>query len=239
MPTFGGIVVATGGAPATGRRTFLDITTELARPVDASDSTVLALAADSFRAAVRWMNRKGDWPWEVMDEDISISANEKFSTATGVIKKPLAMHYLESAGGTRSHRISYQKYDVFISRYSMDATTSTDRFRTTYTIPNLFETGQIRWYPTPASAANARFTYYRATPAPRAEQETVEIPEFVTEVYMARAWYEFLKRLPQEQRPSSLAEARNDARLAFNEISAHVNDPGDASRYQDPLGGLG
>ena len=71
MPTVGGIVVPTGGAPATGRRTLLDIMTEIARPVDASDSTVLALAADAFRAAVRRMNRKGSWPWEYQTEDIT------------------------------------------------------------------------------------------------------------------------------------------------------------------------
>lgn len=226
MPTIAGIVVPTGGAPATGRRTLLDIIDELARPFDAADSTTRARAGDAFRAAVRWMNTKGDWPWEVMDEDISISANNKFSTAAGVIKKPLAMHYLESAGGVRDKRIGYKSYDRFMELFNLDR----DGTAHTYTIPNLFETGQIRWFPTPSGDDNARFTYYRVTPAPRAEQESVEIPDYVTESYMARAWYEFLKRIPSAQRPFPLAVALTDARQAFKEISHHVNRPGDRSR---------
>src|SRR3990172_5696646 len=121
MPTIGGIVVSTG-VEASGRRTLLDIIDELARPVDASDSTIRALAADAFRAAVRIMNRRGLWPWEIMDEDIIITANERFSTVSGAIKKPLAMHYTDGAGGTSDQRIDYSPYDVFIERYTLDAT---------------------------------------------------------------------------------------------------------------------
>jgi len=73
MPTFGGIVVPTG-AEASGRRTLLDVVDELARPVDASDTTIRALAADAFRAAVRTMNRKGCWPWEYQEEDVAITS---------------------------------------------------------------------------------------------------------------------------------------------------------------------
>src|SRR3990167_11554128 len=99
MPTVGGVVVATT-AEASGRRTLLDIVDELARPINAADSTVRALAADAFRAAVRTMNRKGLWPWEVLQEDVTITATQAFSTVTSAIKKPLAMHYLDAAGGT-------------------------------------------------------------------------------------------------------------------------------------------
>lgn len=233
MPTIGGIVVPTG-IEAAGRRTLLDIMGELARPVDAADPTILALAGDAFRAAVRWMNRKGNWPWEHQDEDIAITANNKFSTVTGAIKKPLAMHYLDEAGGVRDAPISYQPYSTFIEKYTLDVSSQAY----VYTFANLFETGQIRWYPTPSADDNARFTYYRATPVPRAEQEAVEIPDYVTEAYMARAWYEFLKRLPSQQRPFPITVAQSDAKAAFSEISAHVNSPGDRSRHMNAIGGL-
>ena len=232
MPTVSGIVVATGGAPGTGRRTLLDIVDELARPVDASDSTVRALAADAFRAAVRTMNGKGLWPWEHQDEDVSITKDEVFSTVSGAIKKPLAMHLLNAAGGTRNRKLTYVSYDRFLEKYSMDFTAR----ESVYTIPNLFETGQIRWYPIPPSNENARFSYYRVTPAPRNEQETVEIPDFISEAYMAFAWYEFLKRLPSKTRPVDIGTARSDAHITFREISAHVNSPGDRSR-QVSVGG--
>jgi len=225
MPTVSGIVVPTG-REASGRRRLLDVVDELSRPVDASDSTVRALAADAFRSAVRTMNRKGSWPWEIQDEDISITANQRFSTATGAIKKPLAMHLLDSAGGTRDQRISYMEYENFVEQYNLDISSEPH----TYTIPNLFETGQIRWFPTSPSNDNARFTYYRVTPAPRDENEAVEIPDHVIEAYMAQAWLEFLKRLPSEQRPFPITVALSEARQAFRELSAHVTSPGDRSR---------
>lgn len=225
MPTFGGIVVATG-VEAGGRRTLLEVVDELARPVDASDTTVRALAADAFRAAVRTMNRKGLWPWEIMDEDVAITANQRFSTVASAIKKPLSMHYLDAAGGTEDQRIAYIPYDVFRERYSLDI--DSDPLR--YTIPNLFETGQIRWFPRPASNDNTRFCFYRVTPAPRAEQEVIEVPDYAIEAYMSRAWYELCKRLPLNQRPMPIEVAMAESRLSFREISAHVAAPGDRSR---------
>jgi hypothetical protein len=225
MTTFGGIVVATG-AHAEGRRTFSDVINELARPLDASDSTIRSLAADAFRAAVRKMNRKGNWPWEIQDEDVSMTASERFSSVTSAIKKPLAMHYLNSAGGTRDQAIGYISYDRFVEKYNVDINSETH----TYTIPNLFETGQIRWYPTPASNDNLRFTFYRVTPVPRREQEAIEIPDYVSEAYMSMAWFEMMKRLPSTQRPFPIKVAQDDAKQAFREISAHVVSPGDRSR---------
>jgi hypothetical protein len=226
MATLGGIVVATGGAPTTGRRIFLDVIDELARPVDAADTTIRAYAADAFRAAVRTMNRKGLWPWEILDEDVAITSNIRFSTVSGAIKKPLAMHFLNGAGGTRDQRITYMSYDRFMETYSMDFTSEPH----TYTIPNLFETGQIRWHPIPASNDNARLTYYRVTPVPRSEQEAIEIPETAIEAYMSFAWYEFLKRIPSQQRPFPITLARSEMKQAFRELSAHVNAPGDRIR---------
>ena len=231
MATIGGIVVPTGGA-ATGRRTLLDITNELARPYDAADTTIIALAADAFRSVVRRMNRKGCWPWELQDEDIAMVSGERFSTVAGAVKKPLAMHYLNSAGGVRDQRISYMSYDRFLEKFNLDIQSQTH----TYTIPNLFETGQIRWYPTPSSNDNLRLSYYRVTPAPRNENEAVEIPDYVTEAYMGMAWYELLKRMPSEQRSSNLQMAKVDAIQAFREISAHVNQPGDRSRQINSSG---
>ena len=233
MPTFGGIVVSTG-SQSTGRRIFLDVINELARPVDASDTTIKAHAADAFRSAVRTMNRKGNWPWEVLEEDISITSGQKFASVSGAIKKPLAMHYLNSSGGVRDQAMSYVPYDIFLQRYSMDAQSQA----LMYTIPNMFETGQIRFFPTPSADDNARLTYYRVTPAPRNEQETLEIPDYISEAYMSLAWYEFLKRIPSEQRPFSIAIAKGDARDAFREISSYVNSPGDRSRRVN-VGGYG
>jgi hypothetical protein len=233
MPTFGGIVVPTGGA-AEGRRPFLEIINELVRPVDASSETLRALAADAFRSAVRTMNRKGSWPWEIQDEDVSITATERFSTVSSAVKKPLAMHLLNSAGGTRDQGLSYVAYERFVEKFNLDINSEPH----TYTIPNLFETSQIRWHPIPSSDDNARFTYYRVTPAPRAEQEPVEIPDFATEPYMAYAWLEFLKRLPSEQRPFPITVAMSQAQTAFREISAHVVSPGDRTR-QISGGGYG
>lgn len=225
MPTVSGIVVATGGE-ATGRRTLLEVVDELARPISGADTDVRAHAADAFRAAVRWYNRKGNWPWEFQDEEITLTANNAYSTVTGGIKKPLAMHYLTASGGVRKQRIGYTPYNVFVEKYDMNITGTAE----TYTIPNLFETGQIRWFPIPSGTDYAQFTYYRVTPVPRNESEALEIPDYITEAYMSRAWYEFLKRLPSEQRPYTIAEARADAMMAFRELSAHVNSPGDRSR---------
>ena len=226
MATFSGIVVSTGGSPASGRRIFLDIIDELARPVAADDSTINALAADAFRASVRQMNYKGLWPWEIQDEDVSITANQRFSTVQSAIKKPLAMHYLNAAGGTRSRRIGYMAYERFVEKYNMDFSSDPH----TYTIPNLFETGQIRWHPIPSSNFNARLTYYRVTPAPKTEQETIEIPEYAIEAYMSLAWYEFMKRIPSEQRPFPISIALSEKKDAFRKISSHVVSPGDRSR---------
>lgn len=228
MPTFGGIVVPTGGAASDGRRTLLDIIDELSRPIDASDETVRALAGDSFRYAVRTMNRKGCWPWEYQDETVAITANVSFSTVSSAVKKPLAMH-LATSGGVREQRLDYISYDRFMEVYNQNLTSQP----TCYTIPNLFETGQVQWFPIPSGNDSARFTYYRVTPAPRVESEAVEIPDHAIEVYMAFAWFEFAKRLPAAQARYPLATAKADAMLAFRELSAHVNSSGDRVRQID------
>ena len=225
MPTIGGIVVATG-APADNRRTLLDVVDELARPVDAADTTIRALAADGFRAAVRIMNRKGLWPWEIMEEEVNITANQKFSTISNTVKKPLAMHFLNESGGARERTMRYQSYDRFLEKYTLDYQSEPH----TYTIPNLLETRQIQWHPIPDANYIMKFTFYRVTPAPRTEQEVVEIPDHHLEAYMSLAWYEFMKRIPSEQRPFPITIAMADKRQAFRELSAHVNSPGDRSR---------
>lgn len=225
MPTISGIVVATG-TEASGRRTLLEVVDELARPVNADDSTIRALAGDAFRAAVRRMNYKGLWPWEFMDEDVAITQNERFSTIASAVKKPLTMHYTTSSGGVTDQRIGYSPYATFMEMFSHNQTGQPD----TYTIPNLFETGQIRWYPTPSANDTARFTFYRVTPAPRVETETIEVPDYAIESYMAFAWYEFVKRCPQAKNIISLQAAREDAKTAFREMSAHVVSSGDRSR---------
>jgi len=225
MPTVGGIVIATGGQAQSGRRTLSDVKDELSRPMDASDSTVRDLAGDAFRAAVRTMNRRGNWPWEYQQQNISITSN--FSTVTGAIKKPLSMYYLTSATGNPYIKLWYIPYDRFVEKYSLNVSGQPYA----YTIPNLFETGQIRWFPNPGSATyTTLFDYYRMTPAPTDDSEAIEIPETAIECYMAFAWWEIVKRVPSGKLMVSLSDAREDATLAFRQMSAHVNSPGDRTR---------
>ena len=68
------------------------------------------------------------------------------------------------------------------------------------------------------------------TPAPRSDTETVEVPDYALEMYMAFAWAEFFKRLPSQQRPYDIAVAMQDARQAFKAMSHHVASAGDRSR---------
>ena len=225
MPTIGGIVVSTG-TEASGRRTLLDIVDDLSRPVNASDTTVRALAGDAFRAAVRIMNRKGNWPWELQDEDITQTIASPYTTIAGAIKKPLAMYYLDSSS-LPYQRIWYEEYERLVEEYDLAYSSKP----TVYSVPNMFETGQIRWHPIPVAAENCRFTYYRVTPAPRTESESVEIPDFAIEAYMAYAWLELCKRLPAMRAILPITVAQDEAKQAFKEISAHVNMPGDRIQY--------
>jgi hypothetical protein len=225
MPTFGGIVVSTG-SEASGRRTLLEVVDELARPIDASDTTVRALCGDAFRAAVRTMNRKGNWPWEYQEEDMAITANNAYSSVTSAVKKPLSMHLLATVAGAEERRLHYIPYDIFREKYTLNITSEPY----CYTLPNLFETGQVRWYPTPGAAYNARFAFHRVTPAPQAESETVEVPDYAMEVYTSRAWYEMCKRLPLGQRPMPIEVAIAEFRQAFRELSAQVASAGDRTR---------
>lgn len=224
MPTIGGIVVATG-SEADGRRTLLDVVDELSRPFDASDTTIRALAADAFRAAVRTLNRKGVWPWELQNETLTQTVNGPHTTLTGAVKKPLAMYYLRDS--LPWERIGYIEYDTLVEEYDL----SLPGRPSLYSIPNLFETGQIRWHPIPQSAESCQFTYYRITPAPRIESEPVEVPDYAMEVYTSFARWELVKRLPAAQARYALADARADAMLSFRELCAHVNAPGDRVQY--------
>jgi hypothetical protein len=229
MPTVSGIIVPTS-AEASGRRTLADVVAELSRSIDADDTTVQALAGDAFRSAVRVMNRKGLWPWEIMQEDLNLIQNNAFSTAISPIKKPLAMHFLSTSGGTPDQPIGYLPYDHFIEKYSLNIAGEPH----TYTIPNLFETGQIRWFPIPNGNDNARFDYYRVTPAPRSDDEAIEIPDYAMEVYVSRAWYEFVKRLSSRNRPMPIEVAIAESKAAFRELSAHVNSLGDRGWWTGP-----
>lgn len=226
MPTFGGIVVATGGSEGDDRRTLLDVVDELARPINASDETVRALAGDAFRQAVRAYNRKGLWPWEIQDEDLTQTVGSPNTTVSGYVKKPLAMYYLDSSN-LPFERIRYQEYESLVNEY--DIAYSSRPY--VYSIGNLFETGQIRWSSLPVSAEACRFTYYRATPAPRTEAEAVEVPEYAIGAYMAEAQFQLALRLPAMQARFPLTIAKAEALQAFKELSAHVNAPGDRAQY--------
>lgn len=228
MPTFGGIVVSTGGSGSEDRRRLIDVVDELSRPVNAGSQTVRSIAADAFRSAVRKIGLKGNWPWEWQEEDVAIVANQVYSTISARVKKPLAMHLLDEAGGVRDQRIAFIEFDAFMEKYTLDVASEPH----SYTIPNHFETRQVRWFPTPSSNDNARFTYYRVTPTPTAMQESIEIPEGPMEAYMSLAWLEFLKRIPSEQRPFPITIALSEWRATFRTLSAYVNRPGDATRQK-------
>lgn len=232
MPTFSGIIVPTG-TESSGRRTLRDVIDDLARPLNSADSTVRDYAANAFRAAVRILSTKGDWPWEIQDEELALSSNNPFSTVSSTVKKPLAMHYLTTSGGTRNRKIEYCPYTVFVEKYSIDITGTPD----TYTIPNFFETGQVRWHPIPSGTLLAMFTYYRVTPPPRVESEAIEIPDYAMETYMSFAWYEFIKRMTPGQRPYPIEVALAERKNAFKELTAMVARPGDTSRETGFYGG--
>lgn len=231
MPTITGVVVPTG-TESDGRRTLQDVAAEMARTINGADETVLATASDAFRAAVRTMNRKGLWPWEMQDEDLQITANEMFTTCQGAIKKPLSMHYTDSGTGVQNQRITYVPYDRFLEGWNLDITGQPWQ----YTIPNLFETGQVRWFTIPPADYTAKFNYYRVTPAPKQPDEVIEIPDYAIEGYMGYAWLEFCMRLSSRQRPFPIEMAYQRAKDNFKELSAHCNNPGDRSRSIGPYG---
>lgn len=228
-----GIVVGTGGAPASGRRTLAELVDELARTVNSNDNKIRALAGDSVRAAVRRINSKGCWPWEYSEEEITLTPSNKFASVQSSIKKPLSMHYLTASGGNEREPLAFESYDRFLECYSLDIAGRAH----TYTIPNLFETGQIRFFPIPTSADVASFKFYRITPAPRSESETVEMPDYASEMYMAFAWEEYQKRLPKGQRTMDIPVAMAASREAFRAMSAHVASPGDRSRQVNTWNG--
>lgn len=234
MPTIGGIVVATG-SEGEGRTTLREVVDELARSVNPDDDTVRSQAAESFRAAVRTMNRRGNWPWEILEEDLIITANIDTSTLVNAVKKPLAMHLLSAAGGVRWRKLRYERYDVFAERYNQNLVGEPR----TYTVPNLFETGQVKWFPIPSANNNARFTFWRVTPAPRNDDDVLEIPDTAMEAYKAFAWYEFVKRVPSGKIVMSVADAYTMARQAFREVSSWAANVGDKSRSVTPNGVFG
>jgi hypothetical protein len=231
MPTISGIVVATG-TEAEGRRTLQDVASEMARSLNGADETILATAGDAFRAAVRTMNRKGLWPWEIQEENLVMTPNVAFTTLSSAVKKPLAMHYTDTAGGNSNRPIIYCAYDRFVEAYSLAVTEQPS----VYTIPNMFETGQVRWAGIPPAAYTARFNYYRVTPPPMVPDEVIEIPDYAIEAYMGFAWLELCKRISSRQRPMPIEVALQQANTAFREMSAHVNAPGDRSRSMGPYG---
>lgn len=224
MPTVSGVILPTG-SHATGRRTLSDVVDELVFPID-DDDKIKAFAADAFRSAVRRMNFKGCWPWELQTEDLTITNGVRTVSILGAMKKPLSMHLLTASGGTENKKLGFIAYDVYAEKYSLDYSYEP----TAYTIQNFFETGQVIFWPKPDATYYARLNYYRVTPSPKLDNDTIEIPDYAIEAYMAFAWYEFLKRLPSAQRPFDIAVALGASRDAFREISAHVVRTGDRAR---------
>jgi len=225
--TLGPIVSATSGA-AADRRTFGELVDELARPYDADDTTIRALAADAIRAAIRKFNAMGCWDWEIQSVEITTSANVSSYALPQAYKRPLSCHLLAASGGLRKDRISYILYNVFVEYSSLNTTGTASA----YTLKNQFETGQITFYPQPTSTAYYQLDYYRETPRPRNDSEAIEIPEYALEAYMAEAWYEFAKRMPAERRGADLSLLRADASMARARITSFVSTDFDMVRVR-------
>ena len=225
MPGLSGII-APSTVMAADRRTFGDLVDEIARPIDADDSTVRALAMDALRAAIRKFNALGGWPWERQNVELTITANQADYTLPQRFKKEMSLHRVNDTGGRRDEKLQYVSYEIFVGAYDLEA----DGTPWLYTLHNVFETGQLTLFPRPSQNDFMRLDYYRETPRPTSESTPMEIPEYALEAYVAEAWYEFLKRLPSERRLFDLGTARQDAYLMAARIKAFVNSPGDMSR---------
>lgn len=219
-------IVAPTSSYAADRRVFGTLVDEIARPIDADDSTVRALAMDAIRAAIRKFNAMGGWPWEIQTVEITQASGQATYTLPTPFKKEISLHRLDATGGNPDDRLLYVPYQTFITAYDLSRS-GTPIF---YSAANVFETGQLSLYPIPQAADFLQLDYYRETPRPTSESTPMEIPEYALEAYMAEAWYEFLKRLPSERRLFDLGTARADAFQMMGRIKAFVNTPGDSAR---------
>lgn len=178
---------------------------------------------DAIRSAIRKYNALGNWPWERQEIEITTTNGTESYTVPQAVKKELGLYRLDSSGGRRDQRLAFVPYETYIEAYSVNC----DSTPWCYTVNNLFETGQILLYPRPVSTEYLLFLYGRETPRPRLEDDPVEFPDWASEGYMSEAWYEFLKRLPQDRRPSDLGLARLDAERMRRRMMAFINSPGD------------
>lgn len=218
MAGLGGFVSPTGAA-ATDRRTFLELKNELAMAANPDDEVTLAIAGMAINAAIRSYNRY-NWPWEVLEQDISISSGTESYALTQPFKAPLSCYLLESS---RPHnRLGFIPWTSFINEYSHDY----DGQPTIYTLENVHENSQITFWPRPQSSYTARLWYYRRTPVMKNDSEPFEALPEAEEAYMAWAWYEFVKRLGGDWL-NRLGTAYADARSARAELVAMVAERGD------------
>ncbi len=220
MPiAFGPTVVPTSSA-AIDRRTFGEIKRELAAPYNPDDDTTLALAADAWNSAIRAYNRYC-WPWELLTVDLAIVAGTDTYALPQAFKMPKAASRLDTSSRPY-RRLIYQPYDSFVDNYQSNLTAT----EWMYTLRNVFETGQVTFYPVPSAADTVRLWYYRRTPTLRRDEEPVEAPEEACEAMMD--WARYLLVSGKISDAGRIDIAYRQAMMSRAELVAFALDRGDS-----------
>ena len=209
MPFTGPHVFSTG-AGAVDRRTLGEFKAELARPYNPNDETMLAIAHDCVNAAIRKYNRKV-WPWEILTADVTFSSDDETEALPQPFKKPLAAYELVASNQDR--RLAFIPYESFIEFHGIRSRGQP----TSYTLRNVFETGQITVFPIPISGTDVRVHYYRRTPILRKDAEPFEGPPEFEEAILSEARYSIMQRRPGTS-GTLLADARVAAAVAEREL---------------------
>ena len=216
------ITVFPTGAASADQLTFGDIKADLALSINPDDPTVLAIAGDAVRSALLVYSRY-NWPWDVIDQTISIVSGTDTYALAQKFKLPLSCYLLDGSS-RRDKKVYYMEYASFLE----EAGSNQDGEPRLYTIPNAFESGTVLFYPRPTSAYTAKLSYYRMVAHRfRDDAMPVEIPDYAVEPVRAWAWYEMLKKIGGSGNIARLPSARADAMAARSELVAMVNSRGD------------
>lgn len=223
MPSFGGQFIFSSSSQAPGRRTFLEMKSELARPYNANDETALAIAGDAINAAIRRYNRRL-WPWDILTDTLSFDADEDTQPISLTFKKPLAAHILDSS--RKNKRLAYEPYESFVESYDLKQ----DGQPVIYTMKNVFRDGLLTVWPRPQSAYTIEVDYYARIPLMKQDDDPYEGPPESEEAVMAEADYIYLSRRPGTS-GTMLQAKRADLETAWRELVAFAAVRGDAVGY--------
>lgn len=212
---FIGPAVFNTGVAASARRSFGELKRELALPINPDDDTTLAIAGDSINSAIRAYNRFC-WPWEVLSTDIALTNGTDTYVLPQAFKKELSCFFL--SGSRLNDRISYIRYDEFLQEQVLNQT----GIPRLYTLVNVFETGQVTFYPTPGSSYNVRLHYFRRTPTMQRDEDPLEMPAEAEGAYLCWARYEMALRTAGPAQMSRLSAAKQEAYSSRAELVSHV-----------------